>query len=199
MDLRPPTAQENEIPLQVIFSVGDKINETGYTLSEINTEENSVFLTRGAEKLELKIEFGSAASSERKSVAVVEAANRQRAREEELARAGIQTLEAPITNQQNAAAQAGNTLGQPPPPPGRTAGRGTRDGRRRPGTRESRDRQGTATAGETAPTDNRRTFRQRPTRQQDDGAARGSGGTEQNQRLQQILRESAERRARRGN
>lgn len=185
---RPAQAQaapEPEKPQNVIFAEGDLINDSGYTLLEINTDENSVILARGSERLELKIEFGSAASSERKSLAVTEAINRQKLREQE--QKAVAQHAKPVDQAANAAANAAvKAAGEPPPPPGaggipvnpNPSPRGSRTGRSVPGSVETQS--GTREAGSTSPSSR-------------SGAAVPRS---QQQRLQQLYRESAERRAR---
>ena len=119
----PRTAQqptpEPEKPQKVIFAEGDLINDTGYTLLEINTKENSAILVRGNERLELKIEFGSDASSERKNIAVTEAANRQKQREQEQKAVAAQHAK-PTDQAANAAANVNaGVAAQPRPHPER--------------------------------------------------------------------------------
>jgi hypothetical protein len=180
----PPVTAEPEKPQNVIFSEGDLINDSGYTLMEINTIENSVILARGAERVELKIEFGSAASSERKSVAVTEAANRQRQREQAAASAAQQAR----TPEQAAASAAANAAvrasGEPPAPPGAAGTAGGQTGRRRRPRTEG-DASGIAESGAGAG------GRQTPAQERGGAVPRT-----QQQRLQQLYRESAERRAR---
>ncbi|NLZ61003.1 MAG: hypothetical protein GX901_10120 [Lentisphaerae bacterium] len=190
-------AAEPAKPQKLVFAVGDQINDSGYVLTEINTAENSVLLMRGAERLELQIEFGSAASAERKDVAVTEAASRARQREE-TERLRALAAQAASTSDPSAAAAA-NAAGtnRPPGPPGSA---GPAGGRRRYSREQgdaaaaerraawrSRVQQGTATpaAGAQQPPAGGRTATQ---------PAEGLGA--QQQRLQQLYRESAERRAR---
>ncbi|MDD3696286.1 MAG: hypothetical protein PHG44_10020 [Lentisphaeria bacterium] len=190
-------AAEPAKPQKLVFAVGDQINDSGYVLTEINTAENSVLLMRGAERLELQIEFGSAASAERKDVAVTEAASRARQREEtERLRALAAQAASPSDPSAAAAANAAGT-NRPPGPPGSA---GPAGGRRRYSREQgdaaaaerraawrSRVQQDTATpaAGAQQPPAGGRTATQ---------PAEGLGA--QQQRLQQLYRESAERRAR---
>ncbi len=179
-------AAEPEKPQKVIFAEGDLINDSGYTLLEINTKENSAILARGSERLELKIEFGSDASSERKNLAVTEAVNRQKQRDQEQ-KVAAQAAK-PVDQAANAAANANaGVAGQPPPPPGaggafpvnpNPSARRARTERTAPGSPGA----GTST-GEASPT---------PPVQRGGVAVPSS----QQQRLQQLYRESAERRAR---
>ncbi len=182
-----PVSTEPEKPQNIIFSEGDLINETGYTLLEINTAENSVMLARGAERVELKIEFGSAASSDRKTLAVTEAANRQRQREQAAASAAAQQARA-TPGQQQAAAAAASASGEPPPPPGQSNRMGQTGRRRRP--RTEGDTPTTAESGG-RPAGTAQSTRQGATQERSTIAPRT-----QQQRLQQLYRESAERRAR---
>jgi len=185
----PQDAAEPEKPQKVIFAEGDLINDSGYTLIEINTKENSAILTRGSERLELKIEFGSAASSERKNLAVTEAVNRQKQREQEQKAVAAQHAK-PVDPAANAAANANaGVAGQPPPPPGAGTGipvnpnpalRRTRTEPAAPGSPEAE----ATSSGETRPA---------PPGQRPGAVAVPAA---QQQRLQQLYRERAERRAR---
>ncbi|MFA6930324.1 MAG: hypothetical protein WCT05_08355 [Lentisphaeria bacterium] len=166
--------QEAEKPQKVIFAVGDLINDTGYTLSEINTKENSALLVRGSERIELKIDFGSDASLQRRDVAVDEAANRQKQREaEEKQKAAAQAAK-PADAAANAAA---NAVGQPPSPPNASGTGGTR----------------VTPANRSLPATE---IRQRTTPGTDSASGTKAVSSSQQQRLQQLYRENAERRAR---
>ena len=198
---QPQQSQPADKPQKVIFAVGDRINDSGYVLTEINTEENSALLVRGAERLELKIEFGSAASAERKEVAVTEAASRARQREEAERLRNLAAQTASPTDTAAAAAADAPQTERPPGPPGpprSSDSAGTPSARRR-FPRE----QGGMFAGSRG---SRRSRTQQDSAEQAQGAqpqgtvvspTRSDGEVNaQQQRLQQLYRESAERRAR---
>ncbi len=184
----PQAATEPEKPQNVLFSEGDLINDSGYTLMEINTRENSAILARGSERLELKIEFGSAASSERKDHAVTEAARRQIQRErEDTLQPAAQTAK-PADQAANTAANADGTVtGLPPPPPAA----GGMPVNRNPAARRTRAEPAASGSTESA-TSAGEALRAAPAQRSNGATAPAS----QQQRLQQLYRESAERRAR---
>ncbi|NLF92285.1 MAG: hypothetical protein GX564_00220 [Oligosphaeraceae bacterium] len=109
-----PAENEPEKPQNVVFAVGDAINDSGYILAEINTEENSAVLKRNAERVELKIEFGSDASLQRKTAAVNEASARQKQREAAETQSAASKLATPVP----AKTAPGGADMQPPGPPG---------------------------------------------------------------------------------
>ncbi len=100
--------------LNVVFAVGDAINDTGYILIEINIEENSAVLKKNAERVELKIDFGNDASLQRKTAAVNEASTRQKQREAAETQTTAAKLAVPVASQN---APGGVNI-QPPGPPG---------------------------------------------------------------------------------
>jgi hypothetical protein len=178
-------APEPEKPQKVIFAEGDLINDTVYTLLEINTKENSAILVRGSERLELKIEFGSDASSERKNIAVTEAANRQKQREQEQKAIAAQHAK-PTDQAANAAANVNaGVAGQPPPPPGVDGGIPVK-----PTTAPQRPRAERITPG-SAKSGAEEAIQPPPAVRRSKDEAPSS----KQQRLQQLYRESAERRA----
>lgn len=178
----PVNEQEPEKPQQVIFAVGDLINDTGYTLTEINTKENSALLVRGSERIELKIDFGSDASLQRRDVAVDEAANRQKQREVEAKQKAAAQAAKPTDAAANAAANAAvKAVGQPPPPPGAAPDA--------PGAGGTRVTPGNRSLPLTE-------IRQRTSPGTDPASGSKAVPSSQQQRLQQLYRENAERRAR---
>jgi len=178
---------EPEKPQKVIFAEGDLINDSGYTLLEINTKENSAILVRGNERLELKIEFGSDASTERKNIAVTEAVNRQKQREQEQKTAVAQHAK-PTDQAANAAANTNaGVAGQPPPPPG--VG-GAIPVNPPPSPRRPRTERAVPGSVESGAETDRAIQQPPPVRE-----GREAAPSSQQQRLQKLYRESAERRA----
>ncbi len=164
----PPASTEPAKPQKVVFSVGDAINETGYILAEINTDENSAVLKRNAERVELKIEFGSDASLQRKTAAVNEANVRQKQREAAAAPSPAR-LPAPVP----AKTAPGGADAQPPGPPGTSAAPGSTTAPRVPSRGTSRTRPAAA-EGSTTPADG-------------SAPAESGGSTSQNEKLRQRL------------
>lgn len=119
-DAQSPDSDAPAKPQKVVFAVGDAINDSGYILAEINTEENSAVLKRNAERVELKIEFGSDASQQRKTAAVNEASARQKQREAAEAQAAAAAKQAQAIPATPVPAKTipGSADMQPPSPPG---------------------------------------------------------------------------------
>lgn len=117
-EAQSPDSDAPAKPQKVVFAVGDAINDSGYILAEINTEENSAVLKRNAERVELKIEFGSDASQQRKTAAVNEASARQKQREAAEAQAAAAAKQAKPATPVPAKTIPGSADMQPPSPPG---------------------------------------------------------------------------------
>ena len=104
-----------EVKLKHTFKVGDVINQSGYTLTEIDVDKKSVILTRGAERLTLTITMGDDKSRLRKDASVNARLEqqRQRDRKEADARAAAAKARPQETKDANNSGTAPN--GQPRP------------------------------------------------------------------------------------
>ncbi|MBP1582993.1 MAG: hypothetical protein J6866_03455 [Victivallales bacterium] len=125
----PATNNAPPVKLKHTFKVGDVINQSGYTLTEINVEAKSVVLTRNAERLTLAITMGDDKSRQRKDASVNARLELQKQRERRDAEAraaqnkGKETKETEEANagqarpQDAKATPKGDPGNNPPPPP----------------------------------------------------------------------------------
>jgi len=135
----PATNNAPPVKLKHTFKVGDVINQSGYTLTEINIEAKSVILTRNAERLTLAITMGDDKSRQRKDASVnarLELQKQRERRDAEARAAQNRAKESKETEEANAGQQRpqdakatpkGDPGNNPPPPPnfpGRPGGSG---------------------------------------------------------------------------
>ena len=115
-----------------VFRVGEKINQTGYLLVDINAKEKMVEVSRNGETVKLYINFiGEEATQRREAVSQATAKKHQEQarrieqenRERQQAAQAAQTQEAPTQPASNA------NPGGPPAPPGAPANRTSPDSR----------------------------------------------------------------------
>lgn len=116
--MRPPQPQQQQqvqpaTNVKTVFRKGEPINNTGYTLAAIYPKEKMVELSRGRDVIKLYIEYNSELSQQRRKTAAAqeEAANRQRAEQEQ-----ARMAEATRARQQNQPfVQQGNATGNTQP------------------------------------------------------------------------------------
>ena len=111
----PAAPAAPEVKLKHTFRVGDVINQSGYTLTEINIDKKSVILTRGAERLTLTITMGDDKSRQRKDASVNARLEQQRQRDRK--EADARAAAAKTRPQEGKDASNGGTApnGQPKP------------------------------------------------------------------------------------
>jgi len=124
-----PAANATPIKLKHTFKVGDVINQSGYTLTEINVDAKSVVLTRNAERLTLAITMGDDKSRQRKDASVnarLEVQKQRERRDAESKAAQARARETKETEETNGGQQRpqdakatpkGDPGNNPPPPP----------------------------------------------------------------------------------
>lgn len=109
------TAEPNKGTTRQVFRVGDKINETGYTLKSISPGEKMVEVTRGGTSVKLYINFTNAEANQRREAANQAAIQRKQAEEaaERQRQAAVQSTRDSMTITLDT-----KNPGMPPPPPG---------------------------------------------------------------------------------
>ncbi|MBR4125373.1 MAG: hypothetical protein IKR13_04145 [Victivallales bacterium] len=138
-----------------VFRVGEKINQTGYLLKNIDLDEKFVEVTRNGETVKLSINFvGTEAVQRREAVTKattqkhqeqqrrIEQENRERQQTAAAVAQQNQTNETQTTNQTGDQPQPNANPGAPPPPPGTSAQEnaagGTQNGSASPDARAER-------------------------------------------------------------
>ena len=127
-----PASASATAPVKQIFRVGEKINETGYTVKSIDAADRVVEVVRGSEVVKLTINFASSEANQRRNIVAMEAV---RKRNEEAAAQARQAAAAQNATNNAAPAASGAAVPTRPGVPGTAVTQGAFGGTNaRPGT-----------------------------------------------------------------
>ena len=101
-----------------VFRVGDKINQTGYLLTNIDADANMVEVTRNGETVKLYINFAGTEAMQRREAVSQETARRHQEQQRRIEQENTARQQAQATQAQAAQATPTANPGAPPGPPG---------------------------------------------------------------------------------